>query len=303
MSGRQRARPGAKEAVVELGDAVIRAAVALQAIPADDEAAAYACLRDLDAALAGLAELLRSVPHVTRLGDPGPALNERLQRSQAELAAGQADLANYRVVLDELAELEKHRDETTAEARQLQDRVTELERLQRTAAEIPGLRVMADALEREVAALDAADVPEVDARLAAAVGQLAALTLSQRAVMSEAAADMARQAEAAAGELAELQAERDTSAAELARLEGDAALLAAERKETLPMLAAWAKADLDLADSLRTVVLGTGGTTLDSVRAELAGIGRRLTELDDVLGPVLAAHTEAYEQARQPRSL
>ena len=53
--------------------------------------------------------------------------------------------------------------------------------------------------------------------------------------------------------------------------------------------------------SARTI-LSTGGSPLEIVRGELDGIIQRLTELDGILGPLLAAHARAYEEARQIRS-
>ena len=76
-----------------------------------------------------------------------------------------ADPATLRAALDGLAETDQHLEEITSQARQLHDRLADLERAQRTAAEIPGLRATAQALERDVEALDAADAPEVSARL------------------------------------------------------------------------------------------------------------------------------------------
>lgn len=297
------ARPSASQAAAELGGAVTRTAEALQAIPVGDEAAAYSCLRDLDRALAGLAELLAAVPRVARLGDPAPAVRERLERSRTELAARRADLATYRTALDGLAETEKQLEEVTTQSRQLRDRITELERVQQTAAEIPGLRARSRELEQEIKELDAADAAEVSARLAAALGRLASVTEGQRAAMSETAASMAARAETAARELQELEQRKETAAAELAKLEGEAEQLVSEHRDTLPVLAAWSQADHDLAQSLRAAMVTTDGSALEGVTAELNGIRQRLTELDEVLGPLLAEHTRAYEQARQARPL
>lgn len=297
------ARPSAKQATAELSSAVTRAAEALQAIPVGDEAAAYSCLRDLDTALAGLADLLVAVPRVARLGDPAPAVRERLERSRAELATRRADLATYRTALDGLAETEKQLEEVTTQSRQLRDRITELEHVQRTAAEIPGLRARSRELEQEIKELDAADAPEVSSRLAAALGRLASITERQRAAMSEAAASTVARADTAAKELEELEQRKETAAAELARLEGEAEQLMSAHRDTLPVLAAWSQADLDLAQGLRAAMVTTDGGALEGVSAELNGIRQRLTELDEVLGPLLTEHTRAYEQARQPRSL
>lgn len=293
---------GAKKAAMELGAAVSRAAGALQAIPAGDEAAAYSCLRDLDTALTGLADLLRSVPQVVQLGDPALSLAQRLERSRQELVTRREELAAARAALDNLTEIEQHLSDITSQAHQLRSRVAELELAQQTAAEIPGLRAKTQALEQDVAALDAADAPEISARLTAAVAQLTTLTERQRASMSEAATTMVARAEAAARELEELEARRDTAAADLDRLAAEAKQLMAEHGDTLPMLAAWSKADLELAEGMRRAMINTVGTVLENVHAELSGITQRLTELDDLLGPMLAAHARAYEDARQIRS-
>jgi phage-related protein len=118
-------------------------------------------------------------------------------------------------------------------------------------------------------------------------------------------ANMVARAEAAASELAELRARSDTAAADIASHERDAAALMAEHGDTLSMLAAWGKADLDLAEGMRKALPTTGQTAssaLDSVRTELGDITRRLTALDETLRPLLQAYSRAYEQARQPRS-
>ena len=52
----------ARKVMYDLGDAVTRAVEALRAIPAGDEVAAYSCVRALDTALTGLADLLALVP-------------------------------------------------------------------------------------------------------------------------------------------------------------------------------------------------------------------------------------------------
>jgi chromosome segregation ATPase len=297
--------PGAIQALAELGRAITATSRALLAIPGDDAATAFRCARPLDTALADLASLLVTVPKITGLGAPAQKVRERLDQSRADLTAKRADVASYRVTLDQFAQTEEELAEVSAEARELSDRITTLERQKKMVAEIPGLRAMVRTLEADIAALDAADAPEVSDRLATAVERLTSLTAHQRAVMSDKAADMVARAETAASELAGLRARADTAAADVARHESDAAALMAEHGDTLSMLAAWAKADLDLAEGMRKAFPTTGQTaesTLDRVRTELGAITHRLTELDDILGPLLAAHSRAYEQARQARS-
>ena len=157
------------------------------------------------------------------------------------------------------------------------------------------------ALEQDIAALDAPDALEVHTRLATAISQLDTFTERQLATMNEAVTSMVGRTQAAAAKLTELQNRVDSAAAELARLEGEAAQLAEDHADTLPTLAAWTQADLDLAEGMSSTMIATGGGTAANLHAELAGIRQRLTELDDVLGPMLAAHTRAYEEARQIR--
>jgi chromosome segregation ATPase len=303
VSGGQGAVPGAKDAAAKLGTAVTRVTAALRGIPADGESAAYDSLRSLDEALSGLAALLREVPRIVELGDPAPAVRKRLERSQQELAERRADIAAYRVALEGLAETEKDLGETSAQASALRDQVAMLEAAKRTAAEIPGLRAMVQALEEDLAALDASGGVDVIARLTAATQRLAALTDNQRASASEEAASLAVKVKAAVGELTELRDRVATAAADLARHESDAEQLRAEHSDTLPVLAAWSQADLNLASGLRTALLSTADTPLEAVHAELTGIRQRLEQLDELLGPLLAEQTRAYEQARQVRSL
>ena len=295
--------PGAAVAARELGAAVDRLATALRAIPADAEAAAYDSLRDLNEALSGLAGLLGEVPRIVGLGDPAPAVERRLEQSQAELVARQADIALYRKALDGLAATEKDLDEVTAQARALRERVTELEAAKQTAGEIPQLRSMVQALEEDIAELDATDGVDVIARVITASERLATMTDSQRVTAGEKAAGLSARAEAVAKELRELQDRADTATADLARRENDAEQLKTAHSDTLSMLAAWTKADLDVANGLRTVLLSTADTPLQAVQGELDGMQQRLAQLDEVLGPLLAAQTQAYEQARQVRSV
>ncbi len=139
-------------ALAQLGRAITRAAGSLAAIASNDEATAYRCARALDAALGDLTELLRTVPRIARLGDPGPKVNERLEQRRAELATRRQETAVYRQKLDDLADTERSLAEVTAEAGRLRERVSELERAKRLASEIPGLRAQMKVLEEAVAA-------------------------------------------------------------------------------------------------------------------------------------------------------
>jgi Skp family chaperone for outer membrane proteins len=122
---------GPDVALGELGRAISRAADALAALPANDTATAYRCARALDAAFGDLADLLRSVPGIVGLGDPGRKVSERLEQQRAELARRRSEIAAYRAKLDDLAETERSLAEKTAEADRLRERASELERAER----------------------------------------------------------------------------------------------------------------------------------------------------------------------------
>jgi chromosome segregation ATPase len=291
----------AEMSLAELGRAITRAADSLTAIPGDDEAAAYRCARTLDAALGSLTELLSSVPGIVGLGDPGRAVRDRLERCRSELSDQRREVAAYRRRLDDLAGSERALAEVTAEASRLRDHISELERAERLASEIPGLRTQAKALEGAVEAAGAADAPEVCARIADAIEQLAALTGLQREAIGAEAEKLADAVQLAFAELSEQRTRRDSAAEELEHHESQAAQLAADHQEMLPVLAAWRQADADLAEGLRAAGFGTGDRAFEAVVSELDSIRQRLTDLDGSLRPLLASHAEAYEAARQMR--
>jgi chromosome segregation ATPase len=290
-------------ALAELGRAITRAADAVATIPSDDDATAYRCSRALDAALGDLADLLRTVPGIVGLGDPGNAVSERLEQRRAELAARRSEVTAYREKLDYLAETERNLAELTAEADRLRERVSELERVKRLASEMPGLRTQVKVLEETIAVAGVADAPEIGTRIAEAAGQFAALTGRQREAIGEEAEKLVADAERAARKLEEQRARRDATAADLAKWESEAAQLTAEHREMLPVLTAWSQADADLTEGLSAAGFGTGSSALETVVTELNGIRQRLTDLDNSLRPLLADHAEAYEDARRVRPL
>ena len=298
--------PGGEDvdaALAQLGRVITRAASVLAAIPGNDETTAYRCARALDAALGDLAELLRTVPRISELGDPGPRVSERLEQRRAELATRRSEVTGYREKLDELAETERNLAEVTGEGARLSDRIGELERAERLAGEIPGLRTQIKVLEEAVAAAGAADAPEIGERIAVAAEQFTALTGRQREAISAEADILVSAADRAATDLDEQRIRRDTAAADLERRESEAAQLAANYREMLPVLTAWSQADADLANGLSAAGFGTVGSALEIVVNELNGIRQRLAELDKSLQPLLAKHAKAYEDTRQVRSL
>lgn len=286
---------GPDAALAELGRAITRAAEALTLVTEDDDATAYRCARALDSALGDLGELLRAVPGIVDLGDPGTVVSKRLAENRTELAARRAEVAASRAKVDDLAESEQRLADETAEAKHLSRRIDELERAQRLAAEIPRLRASLSALEEIVAKASVADAPEVGARIAEAASQLAALTERQREAIGEEADTLVARAEAKAGELSEQQARRDAAAADLAKRESDISRLATEHREIQPVLAAWAKADADLVDGLRTAGILASESALQSVSDELESIRERLGDVDSRLRSLLAEHAKTLE--------
>jgi hypothetical protein len=272
-------------------------------MPGDDDATAYRCTKALDAAFGDLGELLRTVPGIVGLGAPGKVLRERLEQRQVELATRRREVAAGRARLDDLAESELHLADVTAEASRLAGRINSLERAQRLAAEIPQLRITLKALEETVAAAGMADLPEIGERVAQAAGQFAALTGRQREAIGEEADTLVAHAQRAAVELSEQQALRDTAAADIAKRESEAAQLTAAHRETLPLLAAWSKADADLVDGLRAAGFVASESALQSVDAELRSMRQRLVDVDNSLRLLLADHAAAYEDARRIRPL
>ena len=298
--------PGSEDAdaaLAQLGRAITRAASALAAIPSDDEATAYRCARALDAALGDLAELLRTVPRISGLGDPGPRVSERLEQRRAELVTRRGEVTGYREKLDDLADTERNLAEVTAEGARLRDRVSELERAERLAAEIPGLRAQMKVLEEAVAAAEAADAPEIGA--ADRSGGRAV----HRADRPTAGSD--RRGGGHSGGRRGPGRDRAGRAANSSRYRCGGSGAAGKRggttgrqhREMLPVLTAWSQADADLADGLSAAGFGTVGSALETVVNELNGICKRLTELDKSLQPLLATHAKAYEDTRQVRSL
>ncbi|HEX4829696.1 MAG TPA: hypothetical protein VH478_01210 [Trebonia sp.] len=296
-----RSGQAATGALAALGRAIQDAAVALRSVPADDEATAFRCAKPLDAALADLIALLDSVPVITGLGDPAPAVRDRLERSRSDLYARRADITSYRNVLDEFTQVREELAVAAGTASDLQQQVTTLRRDRALAEEVPRLRGLVQELESDVAALDVPDAVQVGERLDVALERLATLGERQRAVMGDAAEAMIARAQAAARDLDDLKARTDLAAADVARRESDAKELMELHGDTLVMLETWSKANQAVADGLRDVLAARDGRVVEPLRDELGGITLRLAALDDALAPLLAEHARAYEEARKTR--
>jgi hypothetical protein len=206
--------------------------------------------------------------------------------------------------LDSLREVEKGVTQEAAEAERLRRRVDDIETAQRMAAELPRLRTRLRELEGALAdAAQVADATDVAAKLGQAAERLGMLSARQLDVLGERTRELIAQAQAASRELGEQRARRDAAAADLAERGEQARQLQDALDQLLPSLIAWRQADADLADGLRRAGLDVDTSPLETVRAELADLGQRMSALDDQLRLVLAKHAQAYDEARRIRNL
>lgn len=293
----------ADEPLAGLGRAIAEAAQALAVLPAHDDLAAYRYVTQLDEALRPLADLFSAVSGIVELADVSPALGRRLAGQQAELARRRGEIETARAALDALRGVERDLTATAAEADRLRGRVSELETAQRMTAEIPALRSRLRDLESVVPAASAAEATQVTAGIQAAAERFSQLSARQLEVLGDQVRSLIDGARDAAAEISEQQARGDAAAAELAEREKQSEELREELERTLPALAAWRQADADLADGLRQAGLEAGVSPLEAVRAELAELGQRMSDLEERLRPLFAEHAQKYHQARQVMNL
>jgi DNA repair exonuclease SbcCD ATPase subunit len=294
---------GAEAALAEFHRATARVAAALTSTTIEDDVVAFGCVVLLDQALGQLAGMLRVVPSIIKLAAAGDTATDRIARYQAELLGRQSEVAAIRARLDAMHDLEQDVTETEAERNQLRDRIEAIEHAQRMAAELPSLRAHLATLEAAVADPDAGDAAEIGARLAAAAGELRAITQRQREVLGEHTSKLIADAELASSVLSEEQARNDAAAADLAARTKQAEQMTAELRKNLEVLAAWRQADAELADGLSAAGLAEGESALQRARAELAAVEKRISDLDGQLRPLLAEHARAYKEAREARPL
>lgn len=275
----------------------------------EDDVAALRCVRALNGVLPELTELLRLVPDLIRVADPGGPVSERIAAYQAELSRQLARLAAERAALEEAGDLERQVQETDSEHNRLRTRIDELEHGQQLAAELPDLQARQTALEAAVAEAGAGDGAEVVHGLTEAAHQLLQLTDEQRSLLGAELARLVAEATDAAERVAAERDRRDEQAHELTARLAEAEQLRQEYQRTLPALELHRRADQDLADGLSSAGLsaeGSGlapeGSGLARARAALADIAQRITDLDNLLRPLLQEHTRAYEEATKVRT-
>jgi chromosome segregation ATPase len=268
----------------------------------EDDVEAFRCVIALDAAFRRVGELLPLLPGIIKLASPGAPVAQRLAEYQERLVRQSEELAGARAELQALSGTSEQIRQAESEAVQLRAQIAELTRKRELVSELPALRAKCEALEAAVAAAGAQDADEIILRMTRALEHLQTLTEGQRALLgSETSTLTTELAASVAGARAERE-QLDDLARELKARQAELAELGQERERTLSALEAHRQADQAVADSLAGGDRPAAGPGLEYVRAELADIAERLTDLDRRLEPILRKHAEALQQARQIRS-
>jgi hypothetical protein len=294
-------RPGPVAPLEALGHAAEWAALALRAEVGDDDVAAFECVAALDEALACVTRLLRLVPDLVRVAGAGQAISDRLAAAGTELDRQRVALAGDHDKLAQARDLEQRAGQLQDERDAAAARIAELERASLVERELPGLRARQAELEAATSSVAAAEGEQIVAALAAAACHVLDLTGEQKALMQasndQLIATLAEAAEAVERE----QARHEELNAQVADREREAGQLTAQHRQVLPGLRARQEADSALAGGLDAGGLPAGDSAVSRVRAELAGIERRIADAEDLLHPLLLKHAEAYEEARKVR--
>jgi DNA repair exonuclease SbcCD ATPase subunit len=295
------ARPELVEPLEVLGRAADRAARTVLAKVGDDDAAAFECVVALDESLPHVAELLDLVPDLLRIASPGDVVSNRLAAAKAEFSRQQSALAAELGRLKAARDLETRATEVEAERDRLHEHIERLQRSRLVEKELPALRARRAELETTMSQVSAQEGDDVVRGLSAAARFLLELTEEQRSLLDAGngrlVLDVAAAAETAARELAR----RDELTAELAARTKEADQLLAEQQRMLPGLQAMQRADRDLLAGFDAGGLVARESALGRVRTELAEIERRLTDVEELMRPLLRQHAQAYEEARQIR--
>jgi|SRR5450755_597580 hypothetical protein len=296
------ARPVPAGPLEALGYAADWAAQTVLPAVGDDDAAAFECVVALDEALPKVDELLRRLPDLIRIASPGQAVSGRLAAAEAEFTRHRTALADERGRLEAARHLEQRAAELEMERARLRERIGQLERSHLIERELPALQTWQAELEAVVSHAAAATGEELVRTLEAGARRLLELTEEQASLIAADNGRLVSDVAAAADSLARELARRDELAAELADREREAAQLQTEQQRILPGLQARQQADVDLLTGLDMGGLPPGTPAAGRVRAQLAEIEQRITEVEASLKPLLKRHAQAYEEARQIRS-
>jgi chromosome segregation ATPase len=294
---------GSAGALVALDHAIAWAQESLRAQAAeDDEVAALRLVIELDDALAGLRKLLDLVPGIVEIASPGRKVHDRIADRQAQVDRLHGELAAQRAALDEVGDLEQQLAAIEAERDQLAARVSMLERRDQLAAELPALQARLAAVQEAVDDATDAQADQLASGLAAAAGRLAELTTEQRTLVGTELAGLIDDAAAAGAALADETRRHDEVAAEITSRRTEAEQLQHELEHTVSELVQYQRADEAVADGLTIGGVPLADSALARVREALAEITQRLSNLDDLLKPLLEGHARAYADARRVRS-
>jgi chromosome segregation ATPase len=178
-----------------LGLALRWAADALESESAAAPAAAFLAVAEADRALAAAPAFYDALQALVVNGEPAAQVTADLRRHAERGAELDAELSPLRARLSELLSAEDGLRAQLASRDEMTVRITELERIERLAAQLAGLRAQRDALA-ERTRLAEPEVTGAEAALDAAAGRL--ITLSQSAL--ENLTDRTRELLAKAGE-------------------------------------------------------------------------------------------------------
>ena len=290
----------AEDLFASLGRAVDELVAAAREVPPDDDAAAYAFVTDLSAALHRLPELLRLVPDLADSADLGGTRRRGLEEWHEELQARQAEVDRRRAELEEIRPLAVELRRRAELRDRLEEELGELRRLEALGA---GL----ETLQEQYALLDArrgelARVAEEEQRLGHVLRDLRAAASAELSRLKEEIARTAEEGARAEAEVESLRARLKREQAELERLTAEHEELREEAERRLPSLTLHRDAERALVEGLEMGAL-TKGSGLRQARCLLDEVDERLRRLDAALKEALRIHDSAYEQARADRPL
>jgi chromosome segregation ATPase len=293
--------PAPTDRLQALRQAIADVSASVGADVGDDDVAAINCVIGLESALKDLGALLDIIPGLLELASLGPDVDGRVTTKAAEVGRRRAELVTLRARLDAERELTQQLEGIKAERDRIADQLAELYRVKEIAEELPGLRETVSRLQESIGAADQAQAEQVIADLTLAVRTIAELTSRQREMAGAELAAAADEVVTAARRTTEQREQLATLNDQLAAQVAEAEQLRVEAELNLPALQMHLQADATLVQGLDDAGIGTGGAQVTRVRGVLDELAQVLADLDNDLKPLLIAHAQAYEQAREIR--
>jgi chromosome segregation ATPase len=304
---------------------------ALQALgsglPDPRSAAAVTAVIALDDALTSGEAFVAVVPRLVAAAQAPGGVEAELRRRQQELANARRDVATLRRQLGEAEAAEAALRACVGDRESLAERVEELRRLERLAAEVGRLRELRSRLEQrldpdaKVAVDEERSITQAANRLVeGGHGRLAGLREATVEILER----LARQDQELSSALREQREANELLAAERDRLlaaaeEATVASIAlqadvnaaqeryerieAGREALLEAASRYAAADRAVLDALDGAAGVTAAPDLDAVREGLDEVQRRLRDIDGALGRALAIHADTGTAAHAIRRL